>query len=148
MLLPPLKVVTGDSAEKWKTIKAALDDDAKTRRLSRLILVSTIPVCLFMLATLGATLVLALHRRQCTELLKKLENGLDKNKSALGLRTELAASAGSRIWRAWVSTWRISAKPNKAGMVGCPPGRCGYHRSTAAIRARLMTTMPASTSGR
>ena len=61
-MLPLGKLVPPDPSEKWETIKSALDDDAKTRRLTKLLLVSSIPVLLCIALAAGALLVWALGR--------------------------------------------------------------------------------------
>jgi hypothetical protein len=57
------KLMPPDPPEKWKAIKAALEDDAKTRRLTRLLVVSSIPVLLISIAVAAAVVVWAVHRR-------------------------------------------------------------------------------------
>lgn len=54
-----------DPPEKWKAVRAALEDDDKTRRLTRLLLVNSIPfvVCMVCFLVLAAVaLIIAMHR--------------------------------------------------------------------------------------
>jgi hypothetical protein len=61
MLLPLSRLLRPDSPQKWKTIKeAALADDASTRRLIKLMLVSYLPVLLVCIVVLGLAMLAAL----------------------------------------------------------------------------------------
>lgn len=60
-MLPLGKLFPSDPPEKWKAIKAAIDDDAKTRRLTRLIVVSCLPWLLVALAVAAAIVLWAVH---------------------------------------------------------------------------------------
>lgn len=55
-LMPP------EPPEKWRTIRAALDSDAKTRRLCRILLFSAIPVVLIAVLIVLAAIYLRLQR--------------------------------------------------------------------------------------
>jgi hypothetical protein len=51
-----------DPPEKWKAVRAALDDDDKTRRLTRLLLVNSMPFLVCVLVLAGVALIIGLHR--------------------------------------------------------------------------------------
>jgi hypothetical protein len=59
-VLLPLGKLFGDPPEKWTTIRSALDDDAKARRLGRLVLITSIPTLVIVLIVVGAAVLLAL----------------------------------------------------------------------------------------
>jgi hypothetical protein len=55
-LQPPV-----EPPEKWQAVRAALEDDDKTRRLAKLLLVNSIPFLICVLVLAGVALIVALH---------------------------------------------------------------------------------------
>jgi hypothetical protein len=60
-VLPLGRLTPPDSPDKWMTIKAALDDDAKTRRLARLLVIVIFPVSVISVGIAVAIVIRAIH---------------------------------------------------------------------------------------